>query len=201
MTVYVVDDHPMMRDAIVMAVRRLRPDSNIVELDCIGAVYQAVNDHGPPALVSMDINLPDNDSDAGVAKVRTLFPNAQIAVFSTLSSSEMEEVCVASGADIYVEKASGRGEYAAALQGLLQAGNEHDEAPDADSPSGVFKLSKRQKQLIAMIDRGLTNSEMATALGLVETTVKVHLWRLYRKLGVNNRSRALHIARGQGLLA
>lgn len=190
----------MMRDAIVMALRRVRPHSKIVELDSIEAINQAVINHGPPALISMDINLPDNDSDAGVAKVRSMFPRAQIAVFSTLASSDMEEVCVASGADIYVEKASGRGEYAAALEALLQAGTDSDEVPDAERPAGAFKLTKRQQQLIRMIDRGLTNNEMATALGLVDTTVKVHLWRLYRKLGVNNRSRALHIARTEGLV-
>ena len=125
-----------------------------------------------------------------------MFPRAQIAVFSTLASSDMEKVCVASGADIYFEKASGRGEYTAALQ----AGTDSDDVPDSEPPAGAFKLSKRQRQVIRMIDRGLTNFEMAMSLGLVETTVKVHLWRLYRKLGVNNRSRALHIARTEGLV-
>jgi DNA-binding NarL/FixJ family response regulator len=197
MTIYVLEDHPLMRDAIVMALQRVRPNSNIVEIDSIEAIDRAVIDHGPPALVSMDINLPDNDSDAGVAQVRAMFPRAQIAVFSTLSASDMEEVCVASGADIYIEKASGRAEYAAALQALLQAGTDSDDESDSVSS---FKLSKRQRQLIKLIDRGLTNHEMSVALGLVEATVKVHLWRLYRKLGVNNRSRALHIARTHGLV-
>lgn len=198
MTIYAVDDHPMLRDAVVLAMKRLRPHSNIVELDSLAAIEHALINHGPPDLVSLDINLPDNDSDSGVAKVRSMFRRAQIAVFSTHPSSEMEEICVASGADIYIEKGRGRSEYAAALQGLLAAApNSDDEAQDG---APHFKLSKRQSQLVKMMDRGMTNADIAVALGLAETSVKVHLWRLYRKLGVNNRSRALFVVRTNHLL-
>lgn len=196
MTIYAVDDHPMLRDAIVMAMRRLRPHSNIVELNSLADINDALINHGPPDLVSLDINLPDNDSDAGVARVRSMFPKAQIAVFSTHPSSEMEQICVASGADIYIEKASGRQQYADALKALLEAGPSDGAANGAPE----FKLSKRQHQLVRMMDRGLTNAEMATALGLEEVSVKVHLWRLYQKLGVNNRSRALFVLRANHLI-
>ncbi|WP_068675156.1 MULTISPECIES: response regulator transcription factor [unclassified Variovorax] len=198
MTIYAVDDHPMLLDAVVMAMRRLRPHSNIVELSSLAGLDDALINHGPPDLVSLDINLPDNDSDDGVAKVRSMFPKAQIAVFSGRPSSEMEEACVASGADIYIEKARGRNEYAAALRALLAAAPSSDDFPSNGAPD--FKLSKRQRQLVTMMDRGMTNAEMATSLGLIESSVKVHLWRLYRKLGVNNRSRALFIVRANHLL-
>ena len=198
MTIYAVDDHPMLLDAIVMAMKRLRPHSTIVELNSLAAIDDALINHGPPDLVSMDINLPDNDSDAGVAKVRSMFPNAQIAVFSTHPASTMEEICIASGADIYIEKASGRNEYANALKALLAAGPRSDDGTADGAPE--FKLSKRQRQLVQMMDRGLTNAEMATALGLEDVSVKVHLWRLYQKLGVNNRSRALFVLRSNHLL-
>ncbi|OUM04498.1 response regulator transcription factor [Variovorax sp. JS1663] len=198
MTIYAVDDHPMLLDAIVMAMKRLRPHSTIVELSSLAAIDDALINHGPPDLVSMDINLPDNDSDAGVAKVRSMFPKAQIAVFSTHPSSKMEEICIASGADIYIEKASGRNEYADALKALLAVGPRSDDGTPSGAPE--FKLSKRQRQLVQMMDRGLTNAEMATALGLEDVSVKVHLWRLYQKLGVNNRSRALFVLRPNHLL-
>lgn len=196
MTIYAVDDHPMLRDAVVMAMKRLRPHSNIVGLNSLADIDDALINHGPPDLISLDINLPDNASDAGVARVRSMFPKAQIAVFSTHPSSEMEEICVASGADIYIEKASGRQEYANALKALLDAGP-GDAAADG---AAEFKLSKRQRQLVQMMDRGLTNAEMAIALGLEEGSVKVHLWRLYQKLGVNNRARALFVLRTNHLL-
>ena len=62
------------------------------------------------------------------------------------------------------------------------------------------KLSKRQKQLIVMLDRGLSNREIADELGISEHTVKVHLWRLFRRLGVKSRTQTIHYARTHGML-
>ena len=63
------------------------------------------------------------------------------------------------------------------------------------------KLSKRQKQLIIMLDRGLSNREIADELGISEHTVKVHLWRLFRRLGVKSRTQTIYYARTHGMLA
>ena len=65
---------------------------------------------------------------------------------------------------------------------------------------GDIKLSKRQKQLILMLDRGLSNRDIAAELSISEHTVKVHLWRLFRRLGVKSRTQTLHFARQHGLL-
>ena len=65
---------------------------------------------------------------------------------------------------------------------------------------GDIKLSKRQKQLILMLDRGLSNRDIAAELNIREHTVKVHLWRLFRRLGVKSRAQTLHFARTHGLL-
>jgi DNA-binding NarL/FixJ family response regulator len=198
MIIYAIDDHPMLRDAVVMALRQVRPDSTIVELDSIEALEHTAKVHGPPELVSLDINLPDNDSHEGVARVRALFPSTRIAVFSTHPAEVMEEICIASGADIYVEKASSTAGYKEALQSLLSVEGDPDEArADSTEPA---KLSKRQRQLLIMLESGRTNGQIALALALAETTIKVHLWKLYRKLGARNRTEAIHLARRAGLI-
>ena len=74
-----------------------------------------------------------------------------------------------------------------------------DATSDEEVP-GDTKLSKRQKQLILMLDRGLSNRDIATELSISEHTVKVHLWRLFRRLGVKSRTQTLHFARTHGLL-
>jgi len=61
------------------------------------------------------------------------------------------------------------------------------------------KLSRRQKELIPMLNKGLTNREIADSLNLSEHTVKVHLWRFFKKLKVNSRTRLLYVLRGNGL--
>lgn len=53
-----------------------------------------------------------------------------------------------------------------------------------------IKLSKRQKQLLAMLDKGMSNKDIAAELALSEYTIKVHMWRLYQRIGVNSRLEA-----------
>lgn len=199
MSIYVIDDHPLMRDAIVMVLRRLRPAENIVELDRLERLANSVKQHGAPKLLCLDLKLPDTTGCSGVIAVKQAYPDVPVAVYSASPAADMEEACIEAGADIYIEKSAGSSELASALRGLLQADAEGDEPEPAPANSG--KLSKRQAQLITMLDQGLSNRDIATQLEISEHTVKVHLWRLFRRLGVKSRTQALHHARSHGLLS
>ena len=198
MSIYVIDDHPLMRDAIVMVLRRLRPAENIVELERLDKLAAAVKQHGAPDLFCLDLKLPDITGVSGVVSVKQTYPTVPIAVYSASPAADMEEACIEAGADIYIEKSAGSSELAAALRGLLMADTDGEE-PVAAAASG--KLSKRQTQLIAMLDKGMSNRDIATELEISEHTVKVPLWRLFRRLGVKSRTQALHHARSHGLLS
>ncbi len=198
MSIYVIDDHPLMRDAIVMVLRRLRPAETIVELERLDKLPAAVKQHGAPDLFCLDLKLPDVNGVSGVVSVKQTYPEVPIAVYSASPAADMEEACIEAGADIYIEKSAGSSELAAALRGLLMADSEVEE-PVAAAASG--KLSKRQTQLIAMLDKGMSNRDIAAELEISEHTVKVHLWRLFRRLGVKSRTQALHHARSHGLLS
>jgi len=56
-------------------------------------------------------------------------------------------------------------------------------------------LTRREQQLVQMIDRGLTNKEIATELNLSEQTVKNHVHRMLRKLGASDRLAAVNLCR------
>lgn len=196
MNLFVIDDHPLMREAVVMLLRRMRPGANVVELDRMGGLDGAVRQHGTPDLICLDLKLPDTTGTSGVHEVKNLFPETPLAVISASPSNDAEEVCIDAGADIYIEKSSGAGEIGNALRALLSADGQFEELAPTDN-----KLSKRQKQLIVMLDRGLSNREIAEELGISEHTVKVHLWRLFRRLGVKSRTQTIHYARVHGLLA
>ncbi len=196
MNVYVIDDHPLMREAVVMLMRRMRPGANVVELDRIGGIEAAVRQHGAPDLITLDLKLPDTTGTSGVHELKKLFPETPLAVLSASPAADAEEPCIEAGADIYIEKSSGGQEIGNALRALLSADGQFEELAPTDN-----KLSKRQKQLIVMLDRGLSNREIADELGISEHTVKVHLWRLFRRLGVKSRTQTIHYARTHGLLA
>ena len=195
MRIYVIDDHPLIRDANVMVLRRLRPAETIVELERLDKLTGAVKQYGAPGLFCLDLKLPDTTGVSGVVAVKHAYPDVPVAVYSASPSADMEEACIEAGADTYIEKSASSAELTAALRGLLMADTEGEE-PVATSS----KLSKRQTQLIAMLDQGMSNRDIATELDISEHTVKVHLWRLFRRLGVKSRTQALHHARTNGLL-
>ena len=195
MSMYVVDDHPLMRDAVAMVLRRLRPTGTVVELDRLFATEAAVQKHGEPELFCLDLKLPDAQGVSGVHLIKGKWPNVPLAVISASPAADFEEACISACADVYIEKSAGASEISAALRALLSADDSFEELTPTDQ-----KLSKRQKQLLLLLDSGLSNREIAEQLGISEHTVKVHLWRLFRRLGVKSRTQTLHFARTHGLL-
>ena len=83
---------------------------------------------------------------------------------------------------------------------MLKAFLTDEACAESESPVALGKLSKRQKQLLVLLDKGLSIHDIADNLQISEHTVKVHLWRLFRRLNVKSRSQASHLARTQGLL-
>ena len=195
MSLYVIDDHPLMREAMVMLLRRLRAGADVVELSQLGQLDSAIRSHGEPELVCLDLKLPDTLGVSGVKEIKSRFPHIPLAVISSSPALDYEEQCIEAGADVYIEKSAGANEISSALRTLLAADSEQEESDVTGT-----KLSKRQKQLILMLDQGLSNREIAEKLGISEHTVKVHLWRLFKRLGVNSRTQTLHYARVNGLL-
>jgi DNA-binding NarL/FixJ family response regulator len=196
MSLYVIDDHPLMREAVVMLLRRLRGGANVVELDRLGNVEMAIKTHGAPDFFCLDLKLPDTMGTSGIIALKARYPDTPLAVLSASPAVDAEEACIEAGADLYIEKSAGASEIGAALRALLSADGGFEELTPADN-----KLSKRQKQLIVMLDRGLSNREIAEELGISEHTVKVHLWRLFRRLGVKSRTQTIHYARIHGMLS
>ncbi len=196
MSIFVIDDHPLMREAIAMLVRRLSSNTNVVELGRIAVVSQAVEKHGLPQLICLDLKLPDTHGVSGIRELKRNYPDVPILVLTASPSSDYEDLAIEAGATAFLEKSVGATEIAHVLRAFLI------DEPDADTETTVSigKLSKRQKQLLVLLDKGLSNRDIADNLQISEHTVKVHLWRLFRRLNVKSRSQAGHLARTQGLL-
>lgn len=199
MAIYVIDDHPLMRDAIVMLLRRVKPGSEVVELSQLSDLEAAVAQHGEPDILCLDLKLPDTIGISGVKVLRAGYPNVPLAVISATPAVDVEEWCREAGADVYIEKSAGASEIAATLRAMLQPDGQGD--GEEGEGASETKLTKRQRQLIVMLDEGLSNRDIAERLGISEHTVKVHLWRLFRRLGVKSRTQTLHYARLNGLLS
>ena len=196
MVIFVVDDHPLMREAISMLVRRLSPNAAVIELGRLAVVAQAVEQHGAPQLICLDLKLPDTHGVSGIRELKQAYPNVPLLVLTASPATDYEDLAMEAGADAFVEKSAGATE----ITNMLKAFLTPEVDVDADAASSLGKLSKRQKQLLILLDKGLSNRDIAENLQISEHTVKVHLWRLFRRLNVKSRSQASHLARTQGLL-
>jgi DNA-binding NarL/FixJ family response regulator len=195
MLIFVVDDHPLMREAVVMLFRRIKSDATIIEMDRVGVIAQNATTHGSPDLICLDLKLPDTHGVSGVREVRAAYPGIPLVVLSASPASDYEDLALEAGADLYLEKAAGASLLAQSLRALVAPESEFGDAPVENE-----KLSKRQKQLLKLLDDGLSNRDIAEQLGISEHTVKVHLWRLFRRLDVKSRTQATHWARTHGVV-
>jgi DNA-binding NarL/FixJ family response regulator len=120
-------------------------------------------------------------------------PEVPVLVLSAASAQDFEDLALEAGAQAFLTKSAGATEISNKLRAFMQKEGQ-------EPPAAPGKLSKRQKQLLHMLDKGLSNRDIAAQLEISEHTVKVHLWRLFRRLDVKSRSQASHLARSQGLV-
>jgi DNA-binding NarL/FixJ family response regulator len=196
LTVYVIDGHALVRDALGMLIQRIKPGEKVVLLNRLNALELAVFNGGPPELICMELQLPGTMGLNGLRMVRANYPNTPLAVITANAARDYEENSILAGANVFIPKSDHVNQILIKLRNLLVTGDPVDELSIFSPP----KLSKRQRQLILMLDLGLSNRVIADKLGITEYTVKVHFWRLFRRLGVNSRMEALHYARTHGWL-
>ena len=202
MSLYVIDDHPLVRQALGMLLRRIKPASKVVELEKLFELQAAIIKNGAPDLFVLDLLLPGVKGVSAISDIKAMYSDVPLVVISAMPSGEAEETCLEAGADLYIEKSTQASDISAAIGGLFheEKSAEEDEEELPATAGSETKLSKRQKQLILMLDRGLSNRDIALELNISEHTVKVHLWRLFRRLNVKSRTQTLHFARMHGFL-
>lgn len=192
MSVFIIDDHPLIREALGALIRRM--GLTAVELASVSDIAPAQALQGAPGLICLEILVAGVGDASVIGELRLKFPTVPLVVLSAAPEQAFKEVCLAAGAHAYIHKSASAADISAVIRSLLTGDSGSEE------PAAPGKLSKRQKQLLTLIDKGMSNRDIADALQISEHTVKVHLWRLFRRLDVKSRSQASHLARTQGLL-
>jgi DNA-binding NarL/FixJ family response regulator len=196
MKIYLLDGHPIIREAMRIQVHRLQPQASVFEAATLTDFASVVAANGPPDIIITELELQDASGLSTVSQLKSLFPHAPLVVFTNNASALFEDASISMGADVFLHKSLPLKEISRVLRALLAIDTELDTQIQPE----VGKLSKRQKQLIIMLHEGLSNKEIATRIDISEHTVKVHLWRLFRKLDVSSRTQALTFARNNGLI-
>lgn len=191
-TVLVVEDQPLMRMALGFAIRRRSPQAVVFEVDRLAELKRQYVDGFSPDLVCLDLRLPDATGMMALREVRKLYPDLPVIVFSANSAADVAHMAIELGASAYIEKSA----YSSELENELGRYLTADPAPAGDRPV----LTERQIELLSMLNSGMSNRTVSEALGISENTVKVHLWRLYKRLNVGSRAQATRMARSLGML-
>jgi len=184
--IILVDDQ---RQALAALRNRIEQESDFVVVAacrCADAAMLAVQRHRP-AVVILDVQLPDRD---GVELIRDIaaIPDAKVIVFTAALQKVGIVSALRSGAKAVVFKDQPASMLISCVRKVLAEEPRMTPAiVPRELPSGVEALTAREREVAQWAAAGARNKEIAWQLGISEGTVKLHLFRAYRKLRVGNR--------------
>jgi DNA-binding NarL/FixJ family response regulator len=212
--VAVVDDHHLFRAAL-LELLATAPHIEIVGEAATGAGAVELAARTRPDVMLLDLDMPDTTSEASegaggtTTRVLSASPDTRIIILSMHDDARLVGTLVQSGAAGYLLKSAGRDELLAAIMATSR-----DDGPvtvsvsretamlltSASSPAQSTVLTRREKEVLAMLAAGGSNRMIARDLQLAEATVKRHLATIYTKLGARNRIDAVNKARLLGAI-
>lgn len=203
MTIYVCESHPLMRRSIAMLLLRSCPKTKVIEVENLSELQTSILKNGDPTLFTIDPTITTLKGTEGIKKIKTLFPETPILIYSSIPSEDAEEICKQAGADYFIEKSTSIRNTISKITNIFNKNKDEVEITSEKSDVVDFstiKLTRRHMQLLTLIDLGLSNDDIGANLNISPHTVKVHLWRLYRRFNVKSRTQLLNIARKNGLI-
>jgi len=203
-TVLLVDDHPVVRSGL-RAVLDATDTVRVVGEAATGEEALTLAAHLHPDVVLCDLRLGDGlDGIQTTAALRALEPAPAVLILTTYDRDAEILGAIEAGAAGYLLKEV---KPDAIVEGITRAAaGETVLAPDLAARvlkgmrSPLPKLTDRERDVLRLLATGATNREIARTLFVTEATVKSHLVHIFGKLGVDGRSRAIHVAQETGLI-
>lgn len=192
--VLVVDDHQLVRAGIINLLDAA-DDVEVVGEAADGGRALEVAREARPAVALMDLSMPGLD---GVEATRLLLaeqPDMRIIALTSFSDRQRVDAVLSAGAVGYLLKDSRPDELLAAVRAAA-AGHAPLDPRVAGAllpgrqESPVVQLSEREVQVLRLAASGLANKQIARRLGISESTVKVHIGSVFRRIGVRDRTSA-----------
>ena len=165
-----------------------------------------------PDLVLMDVRMPDLDGIAATREVLATSPDVKVVILTTFEQDDYIFGALSAGASGFLLKRTSPEELLAAIH-TVAAGDSllspsvtrivlerlaRQPAPRV-AGSAVAHLTPREREVLGLVARGLSNGEIAAALVIEESTVKTHVKRILGKLGLRDRIQAVIFAYESGI--
>ena len=216
MRVLLADDHDLVRDAIKTYIETLDPGATVETAATLDEALEIAECLHPYDLILLDWRMPGMNDGEGLRKMIRARPDVPVAVLSGSAHRQTILTALDCGAASFIPKTL-TGRRLMGVLSLVISGETYvpvsavtDDAPAADgeppaggrsdaSKAADLGLTQRESEVLAKLRAGLSNKEIARALGLQEVTVKLHMRGLFRKLRAKNRTQVVRTALDLGL--
>ena len=166
-----------------------------------------------PDIVLMDIRMPDVDGISATQDLLAATPDAKVVMLTTFEQDDYIFGALRAGASGFLLKRTRPEELIAAIHSVATGDSllspsvtrrvidrmAHRPAPDTSAGERLDELTPREREVLALLARGLSNSEIAAALVVEESTVKTHVRRILGKLRLRDRVQAVIFAYESGV--
>lgn len=204
--VVVVEDHPIMVEGLKNI---LRSDAGIEVTGAYGdgkSILQAL-EKGQPDVILMDVNLPDISGVNLCGEVKKKYEDVKIIALSIHDEQPVIHSMLQNGASGYVLKNALGNEIIHAIYAIMD-GEEYlcsstKEAlknADMELLKAIPRITRREKEILQLIGKGLTTMQIADQLFISTHTVESHRKNLMEKFGVNNTTSVVKLASEYKLL-
>lgn len=198
--VMLVDDHPMVRKGLITFLK-IFDDLKLVGEAGSGADAIKLANEVQPDIVLMDMVMPDMDGAEVTQQIRQNIPNVQVIVLSSFKEGKLIKKALEAGAIGYLLKDISADELARAIRsahvGRVTLSPEVAQSLVKNAslpPDPGLDLTEREREVLALMVEGLSNTQIATKLGVSTSTIKSHVSNVLSKLGVGSRTEAVTLA-------
>jgi len=207
-SVLIADDQALVRGGLRMIIDA-QEDMQVIGEAGNGAEAVRVAKKLEPDVVLMDIRMPELDGIAATTQLVQHGPaKTRILILTTFDEDQLVYEAMRAGASGFLLKSSPPARLAEGVR-VVAAGEAllapsitrrlledfvRRPAPDAAAPPELDQLTEREREVLSLVARGLSNAEIANALVISEATVKTHVNRLLGKLNLRDRVQAVVLA-------
>ncbi|HEX9784606.1 MAG TPA: response regulator transcription factor [Opitutaceae bacterium] len=217
MKILVIDDHPLIREALRDVLKELKGDATVIEAPDWRQAIRQIELNTDLDLILLDLILPDRDGFDALAELRERYPAISIVVLSARDDRDSVTKALDLGALGYIPKTARREVLLNAINLIFSGGMyippeilarqdpASPQSPPAPGRSGRqvsaadLGLTERQMDVLALMMQGRSNKLICRALGLAEPTVKNHVTAILKALKASNRTEAVIAATARGV--
>ena len=204
--ILLIDDHTLFRSGVKALLQR-QPDFEVVGEASDGLEGVKLVEQVEADVVLLDLDMPSMNGREALEQIRETHPNLAVLMLTVSEDCEALGECLKLGARGYLLKkidqdfllrsirAAYNGDSVISPQMMTKFVNRLLEPPEAARTrqaqgTDPTVLTRRERQTLAWLARGVSNKEIARALNLAESTVKVHVQSILRKLNLSSRVQA-----------